>query len=117
MAYPQSTSVTIATIADGSATGYTANIRGRILGVRYTKITYADGVDFTITTETSLQNIWVDTNVNASESVFPKLLNDDTAGADLTAIYDHIRAYDERIKIVIASGGDTKSGTFTIYHE
>lgn len=120
MAFPQSVSVDVTTIADGSATGYTANIRGKILAVKYTKASsgnYADGVDFTITTETTLRNVWVDTNINATETVVPKELNDGTDGADLTAIYDHVRAFNERIKIVIAAGGDTKTGTFTVYYE
>lgn len=117
MSYPQSVSVTATTIADGSATVYTDNIRGKIIAVRYVKSDFADGVDFTITTETTNRNVWVDTNINASETVVPKELNDDTAGADLTGVYDHVRAFNERIKIVIASGGDTKTGTFTIYYE
>lgn len=117
MAWPQSAAVTVTTAADGSATGHTAAIRGKIIAVAYTKSDYADGVDFTITTETTLQNVWVDTNVNASETVYPKMLNDDTAGSDLTAIYDHVRVFNERVKIVIAQGGNTKSGTFTVYYE
>lgn len=117
MAFPQSLSVTVATIADGSGTDYTANIRGRIIAVRYTKVDYDDGVDFTITTETSAQDVWVDTNVNASETVVPKLLNDGTNGTDLAAEYDHIRAFNERVKIVIAQGGNVKTGTFTIFYE
>lgn len=117
MAFSQSVSVTATTAADGSATAYTAAIRGKIIAVAYAKTDFTDGVDFTITTETTGQNVWVDTNVNASETVFPKMLNDDTAGADLTAIHDHVRVFNERVKIVIASGGDTKTGTFTVYYE
>lgn len=117
MAFPQAESVTATTAPDGSATVYTAVIRGRVLAVRYTKVDFADGVDFTITTEESLQNVWVDTNINASETVSPKLLNDGTDGADLTAIYDHVRAFNERIKIVIAQGGNAKTGIFTVYYE
>lgn len=117
MAFPQAESVTATTASGGSATVYTAVIRGRVLAVRYTKVDFADGVDFTITTEESLQNVWVDTNINASETVSPKLLNDGTDGADLTAIYDHVRAFNERIKIVIAQGGNAKTGTFTVYYE
>lgn len=120
MAFPQSASVAITTAADGSATAYTSNIRGKIIAVQYTKASsgnFVDGVDFTITTETTLQNVWVDTNVNASEVVFPKMLNDDTAGADLTAIYDHVRVFNERVKVVVAQGGDTKTGTITIHYE
>lgn len=117
MAFPQSVEVTVTTIADGSATGYTANIRGRIVAVKYEKVDYADDVDFTITTEDSLRDVWVDTNINATESVVPRMLCDGTDGADLTAVYDYIRVFNERVKIVIASGGNTKSGIFTVFYE
>jgi len=49
--------------------------------------------------------------------VSPKELNDGTTGSDLTAIYDHVRVFNERVKIVIAAGGDTKTGTFTVFYE
>lgn len=117
MAYQRSAAVTATTNGSGAATVYTEAIRGKIIAVAYAKTDFADGVDFTITTETTGQNVWVDTNVNASETVFPKMLNDDTAGSDLTAIYDHVRVFNERVKIVIAQGGDTKTGTFTVYYE
>lgn len=120
MGFPNQVSVTATTNGSGDATAYTENIRGKIIAVRYTKAStnnFADGVDFTITTETSVQNVWVDTNINASETVVPKLLNDGTDGADLTAIYDHIRVFNERVKVVVASGGDTKTGTFTVFYE
>jgi hypothetical protein len=117
MSFPQSVSVTVATIADGSGTGYTAAIRGRIIAVKYTKVDYPDGVDFTITTEDSLRDVWVDTNINATEAVSPKELNDGTTGSDLTGVYDHVRVFNERVKIVIAAGGDTKTGAFTVFYE
>ncbi len=120
MAFPQSASVTVTSIADGSGTGYTENIRGKIIAVKYTKASsgsYTDGVDFTITTETTLRDIWVDTNINATETVVPKELNDGSTGSDLTGVYDHIRVFNERVKVVLASAGDTKTGTFTVFYE
>lgn len=117
MAFPQVATVTVTADASGDGTGYTENIRGSILAVRYIKSDYADTVDFTITTEESVQNVWVDTNITASETVYPKLLNDATTGADLTAIYDHVRAYNERVKVVVAQAGNATSGTFKVYYE
>ncbi len=118
MSFPQSSAaVTIITAADGTATGYTEAIRGRIVAFKYTKVDYADGVDFTVTTEDSLRDVWVDININSTESVVPRLLCDGTDGADLTAVYDYIRLFNERVKIVIAQGGNAKSGTFTVYYE
>ena len=125
MAYPRKVSVTVTTASDGTVTGYTEAIRGRIVSVIYVKDDFADGVDFTITTEDTLQDVWVDTDINATETVHPRVIIHDTAGVPL--IYDdavanldqvdYIRAVHERIKIVIGSGGDTKSGTFTIIYE
>ncbi len=120
MAFQQSVSVTVTTIADGSATAYTDPVRGKVVAVKYAKATsgnYSDGVDFTITTETTLRNVWVDTNINASETVYPRALVQDTAGADIAGSYDALRLMNERVKIVIGSGGDTKSGTFTVFYE
>lgn len=113
--------VAVTTAADGTATAYTSNaVTGAILMVKYTKTNFADGVDFTITTEDTGQNIWVDTNINASETVYPRVPTHDTAGAALlyasggTAVTDRLFAVGERIKIVIASGGVTTTGTFLI---
>ena len=125
MAYPQKVSVTVTTASDGTVTDYTDAIRGRIVSVIYVKDDFADGVDFTITTEDTLQDVWVDTDINATETVHPRVIIHDTAGvallyddavANLDQV-DYIRAVHERIKIVIGSGGDTKSGTFTIIYE
>lgn len=113
--------VTVTTNADGDATAYTAHaVTGAILMVTYTKTDFADGVDFTITTEDTLQSVWVDTNVNATETVYPRAALHSTAGAALlyagggTAVTDRIYVANERIKFVVASGGATKTGTFTV---
>lgn len=113
---------TISPTTDGSgdATSYSDTIQhGEILAVIYTKDSYADGVDFSITTEDTGQNIWVDTNVNASETVYPRIQVQDTDGAALTIegaepLVTRIPVYRERVKVVIAQGGDTKSGTFLV---
>lgn len=125
MAFPQKVSVTVTTASDGTVTAYTDAIRGRIVSVIYTKDDYANGVDFTITTEGTLQNVWVDTDINASETVHPRVEIHDTSGVPLlyttdvgnVDVTDYIRAVHERIKIVIGSGGSVKSGTFTIIYE
>lgn len=123
MSYVERHTVTPVTASDGSATAYSPVLNGRIHSIQYVKAgsaNYADGVDFTITTETTAQNLWVDTNINASETVYPRVPTCDTAGAaSLYAaggepVEDHFAIAQERVKIVIASGGDTKTGTFYI---
>lgn len=124
MGLVHSESVTVTTAADGTATVYTDAVNGKITDVIYTKDDFANGVDFTITTATTGQNIWVDTDINASETVRPRSAVHSTAGAATyyndendNPVLDYIRAAEERIKIVIGSGGDTKSGTFTVVVE
>jgi hypothetical protein len=108
-------SVTIATDENGDGTGYIEVPHGAIHSIQYTKVDYADGVDFAITLEATGESLWTDTNVNASEKVYPLVaanLGADGAASSLTEV--PIVAANDRIKIVVGSGGDTKSGTFTV---
>lgn len=114
MSYVERHTVSITTDSSGDATGYTPVVTGKIVGVIYTKTDFADGVDFTITTETTGQGLWTDTNVNASETVYPKQQSDGPDGAAITGVYQHVYLSHERVKIVVAQGGDTKSGTFDV---
>lgn len=109
------------TTSSGVATAYTPNVTGRVISIAYTKTDFADGVDFTITTDETAQDLWVDTNINASETVAPRQPTHSTAG--VASVYDgvgskpvedYIVAVNERIKIVIAQGGDAKTGSFLV---
>lgn len=118
--YVQTEAVAVTTAADGSATAYTTNpVSGRVLGIRYVKTDFADGSTITTTVEATGEAIWAESNVNASASRYPRV---GVCGATGTALtYDNTRTVNEpvavggsRIKIVIASGGNTKTGTFYI---
>ncbi len=126
MPFPRKTAaVTIATDSNGDATDYTEVFTGRIVGVIYTKVDYADGVVLLITTEDTGQTVWSETAVNASETLYPRIEVQDNLGAALLHSSDaanvdqtdYIRAVFERVKIVIASGGNVKTGTFTVIYE
>lgn len=123
MSYAQRHVVSVTTIADGSATAYSPVVTGKLSQIRYVKTDFADGVDFTITAEATGETIWTDTNINASETVAPRQPTHDTAGAAAvyagggSAVLDKIALANDRVKIVIASGGDTKTGTFHIILE
>lgn len=110
--------VTVTTDGSGAATAYSPRIRGRLNSIHYVKTDFADGVDFTITDETTGESLWTDTNINTSEIVRPRAPVMDQSGAARlyasggTAVSDQITLGATRIKIVIASGGDTKTGTF-----
>lgn len=102
---------------DGSqaCTDYLGPFTGKLDSLVYTKIDFTDGVDFTITKESTGETIWTDTNINATEVVRPRVITQHTDGAANTTlvIREPILFVNERIKIVIAAGGATKTGRFT----
>lgn len=110
--------VTAVTNGSGAATAYTPYLSGYIHSVQYVKTDYADGVDFTITAEANGETIWTEANVNAAAVKAPRQATHSTAGVAAlyasggTAINDRVAVSRDRIKIVIAQGGDTKTGKF-----
>ena len=112
--------VPLTTDAAGAATGYSPVINGRILSIHYVKTDYADGVDFTITAEATGETIWTEANVNAAKVCAPRLATHSNVGvatlyaAGGAAVLDYISVANDRVKIVIAAGGDTKTGAFHI---
>lgn len=115
--------VTVTTASDGTATAYSPYVSGRLTAIHYVKTDYANGVDFTITSEAVGETLWGENDVNASATRRPRAATHTTAGAASlyasggTAVNDLIRLSRDRVKIVIASGGDTKTGTFHIVME
>lgn len=118
MSYAERHVVSVTTASDGSATAYSPTITGKVSQIRYVKTDFANGVDFTITAEATGETIWAQNDVNASATVAPRQPTHSTAGvAELfasggTAVSDKIALANDRIKIVIASGGNVKTGTF-----
>ena len=123
MSYAERHVVTLTTTSGGAATGYTPVITGRISQIRYVKDDFANGVDFTITAEATGETIWTQLDVNASVTVAPRQPTHDTAGvASLYAaagepVEAPIVLAQDRVKIVIAAGGDTTTGTFHVIVE
>ena len=115
--------VAVTTAADGSATAYSPVLSGRLSQIRYVKTDFDNGVDFTITAEATGETLWTESNVDASATRAPRQATHDTAGvASLYAaggepVEDKIVLAADRVKIVIASGGNAKSGTFHIVTE
>lgn len=118
--YAERHEVAITTDASGDGTGYTPVITGRISSIRYVKTDYADGVDMTVTLEATGESVWSESDVNASATRAPRQATHSTAGAAAlyaaagAAVNDAIVAVNDRVKIVVASGGATKSGTFHV---
>lgn len=120
MSYAERHKVTLVTDASGDATGYSPVITGRIQSIVYVATDYAAGVDFTITGEATGETIWTELNVNASKTVAPRQATHSTAGvaalyaAAGTAVNDYVALANDRVKIVIAQGGNAKTGAFHI---
>jgi len=120
MAYIERHQVTVTT-GTATGTGYTPVVNGFVLAIVYTKVDYSNGVDFTITGETSGIIIWDQDNVDATVTVYPRNATCDTVGiASLYAgsgepVEDRIPIAQERIKIAIAAGGNGKIGVFDVY--
>ena len=119
--YAQRYIVSLTTAADGSATGYTPVVTGKIAAISYVKTDFADGVDFVVSGEDSGLIIWDEDNVNASAIRAPKQATHlNTSGAAAlyaaggAAVLSDIMIANERTKVVVASGGDTKTGAVHI---
>jgi hypothetical protein len=123
MSYTQRHSITVTTAADGSVTAYSPVVSGKISQIIYTKTDFATGVDFTITAEATGETLWTESNVDASTVRAPRQATHSNLGvaalyaAAGSAVLDKISIANDRIKIVIASGGATKTGTFSIILE
>lgn len=112
--------VTVTTASDGSATAYSPALSGYLVSIQYVKTDYADGVDFTITGEANGQAIWSESDVNAAVTKAPRLATHTVAGAAAlyaaggVAVLDKIALSRDRVKIVLAQGGNAKVGKFVI---
>lgn len=111
------TTVPVTTAADGTASVVTSPLHGLLESIQYIKPStgsYADGVDFTITNTQTGETVWTQSNVNASVTKHPRTLVQDTGGSDISGDYGNILFVADTLTIALASGGDTKHGTFVI---
>lgn len=104
----------------GAATVYSPYLSGYIHSIQYVKTNFADGVDFTITAEATTEQLWVESNVNAAAVKATRQPTYTQAGvaslyaAGGTAVQERIALGRDRVKIVIAQGGNATTGSFTI---
>ena len=119
-------SMTVTTAADGTATAFSPFLSGKLRSIHYVKPgsgNYTDGVDFTITAEATGMTLWTESNVNASKDCQPRAATHSTAGVAAlfasggTAVNDQIALGRDRVKIVLAQGGNAGVGTFHILVE
>lgn len=113
------TTVKVTTAADGSATGTSTNwVFGFLFRISYLPGTLDAGADLTITSEGPIsQSLLVKANAGTSNvPLYPRTVsnagNDGAAGTT----YDTLPLIDGKIKVVVAQGGDTKTGTLIFYY-
>lgn len=124
--YCERHTLSITTDADGAATVYsTTRVTGRIFSVRYVPAgsnELATGADVDLTGEVSGVVIFDKDNIGTTAfTVAPRQPTHDTGGTAAlyasggTAVNDYIVLAGERLKIIVAQGGNTKSGTFYVH--
>ncbi len=123
MTFAQRLVIEVETNAEGVAVGYTPrDVTGVVSQVSYVKdgtVPFADTVDFAVTLERAGTGLWTEDNVTASKTVSPQQPAHNQSGGALT--YDGenpvtapIYACEDRVKVAIAGGGDTKRGRFEV---
>jgi hypothetical protein len=107
---------TITTDASGDATVYLGTkLKGRVHAIKYTKGTLDSGTDLVITGETTGVAILTD-SPSASEWFYPRAFpNAVTTGAAGTVATEDVHVLNERIKVVVAQGGNALSGSIDIF--
>jgi hypothetical protein len=107
----------VTTAADGTATGYVPVASGRVLAIRYVKTDYATPT-ITITVESTTEPVLTLTTPAASIIKYPRVGIQDEAGGDAlyaaagTKVREAVAIYNDRLKVAITGGGDTKTGRF-----
>lgn len=119
--YAERHSITFTThTSAGTVTALTdKEVTGRILQAQYVKNDLADGSTITLTGNTTGVPIMAITGMNASATHLPRRATTDQAGVAITydatnAVHECVVLVQEKIKLVIASGGNNKSGEIII---
>jgi hypothetical protein len=107
---------TITVNSSGDATVYVGSrLRGRVHAIKYTAGTLDAGTDLVITGETTGVAILTDSPA-ASEWYYPRAFpNKVTDGAAGTVQSEAVEVFNERIKVVVAQGGNAMTGSIAVY--
>jgi len=117
--YLQTSTVSLAVNASGDLTAYTPNLTGRVLEIRYVKGTLDAGTDLTITNEATGAAI-LTVSPSADATWCPRQATHSTAAAAAlyavggAAVNDYCWLANQRVKIVVAQGGTSLTGTLYI---
>lgn len=112
----QQYSASIVCDSEGAATVYLGDcIRGAVQAIKYTAGTLDAGTDIVVTGETTGVAVLTDSPA-ATEWFYPRAKANGAAdGAAETAATELIWLFKERIKVVVAQGGDSGAGSITVY--
>lgn len=110
--------ISVTSSSSGAVTAYIPEtngefLQGKIYTVHYTRETLSTAADFTITTEAHSETVWSESNVNASKTVYPRRTINTTTGGSTTA-REPVVVGQDRLKIVVASGGDGGTAKFSV---
>ena len=110
--------ISITTDAAAAATVYSSGVSGRIHRIKYNWVDITASAILTITAETHGDVIFSMSMPAADRDMYPRAELVKWSGAAITPpAYDHfIIQSDDRVKIVIASGGAAKTCSVTIYY-
>lgn len=109
--------IDVVTTTGGSAEVYTPTVTGRVASIVYQRDAsahFATGVDFTVSAEATAEAIWAGTDVNASVAVSPVRAATLILGDASTIREDQIHVANDRVKIVVSNGGNTRRGRFHV---
>jgi hypothetical protein len=113
------TTATITTDGSGDATVYLGSIiRGWIESIKYLPGTIATGADLTITVDSAGTPVLTKANAGTSNLFFyPRALGSKVAdGSDGSEPTELIPVFEDRVKVVVAQGGDTKAGSIELIY-
>lgn len=117
--YVVTATVSLAVNADGDLTAYTPHLTGRVCELRYVIGTLAATTDLTITNETTGTAILTVSPSDSATWSPRQATHSITAVAALyaaggTAVNDYLWLANQRVKIVVAQGGVSTTGTLHV---
>ena len=125
MSYIQRYVVTVTTDEEGKGIGYTPAVTGKVSAIHYVEDfsnAYSDGVSVVVTAEATGEAILEAGVFGPRQTFAPRQPTHTTTGAPALydssyPVLDSICLANDRIKIAVSNGGDTKTGVFHVVIE
>lgn len=106
--------IALTTLADGTVTAYSPAVSGEIRCVQFIDTDLDATADITITLETSTRPVLALTDQAASAVFYPVVAGHGPTGTISTVHFQSIPVAKERIKVVVAQGGNVKTAIIRI---